>query len=174
MGEPLPTNYVGVLYEYAVSKGFAGSNFGTHIAIVPEYDVGGGSSEAGFAGHVIAHEVAHYYWGGNRDWVDEGASDLMASISEGTRSGSSIETTNHPCTYVSNIAELERMDPGMDSDAYDCNYALGESFFLGLYHRIGHEQFRLGFRNLYLASTVEDPTDYYDEYEGVGRHCARR
>ena len=59
------------------------------------------------------------------------------------------------------------MDPGMDSDAYDCNYALGESFFLGLYHRIGHEQFRLGFRNLYLASTVEDPTDYYDEYEGT-------
>ena len=33
MGEPLPTNFVGLLFEDAVSGGFAGTNFGTHITI---------------------------------------------------------------------------------------------------------------------------------------------
>ena len=45
--------------------------------------------EAENAGSVIAHEVAHYYWSGNADWVDEGAADFMASIIEGARSESS-------------------------------------------------------------------------------------
>ena len=36
MGSPLPTKYVGLLYENAVSGSNAGTNFGTHIAILPE------------------------------------------------------------------------------------------------------------------------------------------
>ena len=56
MGSPLPTKYVGLLYENAVSGSNAGTNFGTHIAILPKYD----SDEEPFSGSAIAHEVAHY------------------------------------------------------------------------------------------------------------------
>ena len=62
MGAPLPTNYVGLLYEDAVSGASAGTNCGTHIAVLPKYDVDDGSHEAENASPVIAHEVAHYYW----------------------------------------------------------------------------------------------------------------
>ncbi len=60
MGEPLPTQYIGLLYEDAVIGAFAGTNFGTHIAIRPKYDVDDDSHEADFAPLNIAHEVAHY------------------------------------------------------------------------------------------------------------------
>ena len=80
MGSPLPTKYVGLLYENAVSGSSAGTNFGTHIAILPKYDIDNDSHEAQLSGSAIAHEVAHYYWSGNEDWVDEGAADFMASI----------------------------------------------------------------------------------------------
>ena len=39
MRVPLPTRYVGLLYDNAVSSSNAGTNFGTHIAILPEYDI---------------------------------------------------------------------------------------------------------------------------------------
>ena len=39
LGVPLPTRFVAVLYENAVSGSFAGTNFGTHIAILPKFDV---------------------------------------------------------------------------------------------------------------------------------------
>ena len=38
MGEPLPTRYVGLLYEDVLGP-WAGANFGTHIAIGTRYDV---------------------------------------------------------------------------------------------------------------------------------------
>ena len=50
MGLPLPTNYVGLLYGDAVYGAVAGTNFGTHVAILPGYDVDDGSREAEFAG----------------------------------------------------------------------------------------------------------------------------
>ena len=112
MGAPLPTNYVGLLYENAVPGSYAGTNFGTHIAILPQFDVDDGTTDAEFAGSNIAHEVAHYYWSGNADWVDEGAAEFMASIIERDRTGRSIGATNSPCPHARNIAELERLDPG--------------------------------------------------------------
>ena len=96
MGLALPTNYVGVLYEDAVSGDAAGSNFSTHIAILPIYDVDDGSHEADFAGSNITHEVAHYYWSGNEGWVDEGAAELMASVIDGARTGRQIAVTRPP------------------------------------------------------------------------------
>ena len=131
MGAPLPTNYVGLLYEDAVIGSYAGTNFGAHIAVLPQYDVDDGSHEAENAGSVIAHEVAHYYWSSNADWVDEGASDLMASIIEGARSGRPIGVTNHPCAYIGSIAELESLDTSRGNTEFGCNYSLGERLFRG-------------------------------------------
>ena len=159
MDEPLPINYVGVLFENAVLGSAAGTNFGTHIAIRPKFDIDDGSQAADFTGHVIAHEVAHYYWSGNDDWVDEGAADFLASISERARTGQPLEATNHPCAVASSINALARFDTNRDPDAFDCNYALGERLFLDMYGSLGENQFKRGFGTLYLLSAVEDNAD---------------
>ena len=159
MQAPLPTNYVGLLYEDAVSSNAAGTNFGTHIAVRPKYDVDDNSHESNFAGSIIAHEVAHYYWRGNADWVDEGASDFMTSISEERRVGSPVGTTNYPCPFTRTIYDLEALDPALGDDEFTCNYALGERLFVDLYQTIGEEAFQAGFLDLYLASQEEDEAD---------------
>ncbi len=159
MGAPLPTNYVGLLYENAVDGSFAGTNFGTHIAIIPEYDIDGGTADAEFASFAIAHEVAHYYWSGNADWVDEGAAEFIASNIERDRTGNQIDATNAPCAHVRNIAELESLEVARDGVEFGCNYSLGERLFLDLNRTLGEAQFQEGFRELYIASTAWDDND---------------
>ena len=159
MGSPLPTKYVGLLYENAVSGSFAGTNFGTHIAILPEYDIDDDSHEAHSSGSTIAHEVAHYYWSGNEDWVDEGAADFMASVVEGARTGQPIGVTNLPCGYAGSIAELESLGISRGGIEFRCNYSLGERLFVDLYLTLRDERFRQGLRDLYLASEIEDDAD---------------
>ena len=156
---PLPTNYVGLLFADAVSGSNAGANFGTHIAILPKYDVADGSHEAGFVGSTIAHEVAHYYWSGNEDWVDEGAADFMASVIDGARTGRPLVVTNPPCGHAGSLAELENLGISKGDLEFRCNYSLGERLFVDLYRTLGHERFRQGFRALYLASEIDDEAD---------------
>ena len=156
MGLPLPTNYVGLLYEDAVYGANAGVNFGTHIAILPKYDVADGSHEAEFNASAIAHEVAHYYWSGNEDWVDEGAADFMASVIDGAGTGRPIAVTNFPCGHAGSLVELENLGISKGDLEFRCNYSLGERLFVDLYRTLGHERFQQGFRNLYVASVVED------------------
>ena len=160
MDKPLPTHYVGLLYEDAVSGESAGTNFGTHIAILPEYDVDDGSYKAEFAPHVIAHEVAHYYWSGISDWVDEGVADFMASTIENRRTKKPIGVTNDPCIYARTIAELEVLAPDPDTDdEFGCNYSLGERLFVDMYRTIGEDAIWQGLRELYVKSLVEDNVD---------------
>ena len=159
MSSPLPTKYVGLLYENAVSGSFAGTNFGTHVALLPKYDVDDNSQEAQSSGSAIAHEVAHYYWSGNEDWVDEGAADFMASIVEGARTGQPIAVTNLPCAHADSIAALESLGVSRGATGFHCNYSLGERFFVDLYLTLGDERFRQGLRSLYLASEIEDDAD---------------
>ena len=169
MGAPLPTNYVGLLYANAVAGSTAGTNFGTHIGILPEFDVDDGSREAAFAARIIAHEVAHDYWRDNADWLDEGAADLVASIIDGARTGRPIEVSRTPCVYARNIAELESLVVARDDVEFECNYSLGERLFVDLYRTLGAERFRQGFRELYLASKREHDTDnYWGTSVGVG------
>ena len=161
MGKPLPTRYVGLLYEDAVSGGFAGTNFGTHIAILPKYDVDDGSYEAEFAPHSTAHEVAHYFWSGNADWIDEGVADFMASTIENRRTENPVGVTNDPCAYARSIAELESLTPEQDVDfnVFGCNYSLGERLFVDMYRTAGDNTVWKGLRELYDKSLAEDDAD---------------
>ena len=156
MGEPLPTKYVGLLYEDAVAGAFAaGTNFQTHIAIRPKYDVDNSSFDASFAPHIIAHEVAHYYWEENANWVDEGMADMMASAIENRRTESPIIATNPPCAFAESVAALEELAPEEGEPAYACNYSLGERLFVDLLRTMGDDAFWEGARNLYAASQSE-------------------
>ena len=159
MGVPFPTGYVGYLFGEAVTPSFAGTNFGTHIASLAKYDVDDGSHYAEFAGHHIAHEVAHYYWSGSSDWIDEGAAEFMASVAEYARTGEPVGVTNDPCGYARTIAELERLAPSRGDEAFICNYALGERVFVDLYRSFNEDRVRRGLRNLYQLSQAEGEDD---------------
>ncbi len=159
MGEPLPVSYVGLLLVDAPgqqdSYAYA-HNYGTHIRITapPRYNVDyDGANQEWFA-ETLAAEVAHYYWdrvSGN-GWVVTGAVRLMELISENARVGTPVE---RPFGYtdcnVFSIAENDRQkDYSLRANACD-NY-LGEQLFLDLYHTLGRETFRRGFRDFYLKA----------------------
>ena len=172
MAAPFPTGYVGWLVGDAVAPTFEGLNFGTHMVTLPKFDSDDDIESAGFAGALVAHEVAHYYWIGNSAWVDEGIADLMASVSESARTGRPVEVTNWPCGYVRAIVELESLDISIDDgadSAYGCNYSLGERLFVDLYRGLGEEVFRQGLRDLYLVSRAEDMDEAQNGMEiGIG------
>ena len=170
MGEPLPINYVGLLFGTAVLGYAAGTMYETHIVVLPEYDVDDGSEATNAAGRLIAHEVAHYYWHRNPNWLDEGLAELMAAISENARTGAAVDIAYDYCSAGDNIALLERLDAGGVIYDYDCNYALGGQFFLDLYRTLGDRAFREGVRRLYLMSQVEDDADSYDGTKVGIRH----
>ncbi len=160
MGETFPVGYVALFFDDAVFPESGGTNFGTHFAAQLIYDVEN-SYAWDYTPLVIAHEVAHYYWhGSSRNWIDEGAAELLASISEHSRIETPIEPTNNPCASVKSIAELEALKPeDLGVKGFNCNYWLGEAFFLDLYRTLSDHTFRQGFRSLYLKSQHEDPTD---------------
>ena len=163
MGTAMPTNFVGLLFGTAVLGYAHGTNYGDYFVMLPQYDADDGSDEADYAGRLTAHEVAHYYWRGNPNWLDEGLAELLAAVAENERSGAPVTIEHTHCPAGDNIALLERLDAGGVIYDYRCNYALGGQFFLELYNTLGDAAFREGLRNLYLESLVED---YADEFDG--------
>ena len=157
MGEPFPVRYVGILFKDAVhaAEGSAGTNFGHVIAQRAKYDVDDGSRDAQTLPGLTAHEIAHYYWGGDEDWIDEGAATFMEYIVENARTGKPLTADTRPCAYYDNLGELDRANPQIPGGSYwaefGCNYSLGERLFLDLYRTLGRDQFQQGFRNLYRA-----------------------
>ena len=163
MGTALPTNYVGLLFGTAVLGYSHGTHYGDYFVMLPEYDLDDGSDSAEYAGHLMAHEVAHFYWRNNPNWLDEGLAELLAAISENERTGAAVAIDYTYCPAGDNIALLERLDADGVIYDYRCNYALGGQFFLELYNALGDAAFRERLRNLYLMSLVED---YADEFDG--------
>ena len=159
IAEPLPTNYIALLFDDATTYELGGNNFGTHMSMSLLFDIEGGPLEK-YAGSTIAHEVAHYYFGGaNRDWLNEGAAELLASVSENARADEEVEASNYPCASADTLAELESLDAEVKTNEFRCNYSLGEALFLDLYQTLSESTFRQGIRNLYLKSRVDDGSD---------------
>ena len=163
MGIPLPTNHVGLLFGTAVLGYSHGTHYGDYFVMLPQYDTDNASDSANYAGHLMAHEVAHFYWRNNPNWLDEGLSELVAAISEKERTDAAVNIDDTYCPAGDNIALLERLDAAGVIYDYRCNYALGGQFFLELYNALGDAAFRDGLRNLYRSSLVED---YNDEFAG--------
>lgn len=154
MGQPLPLQSGEIRLDFVkdITSGGdpAGIYKGTHIEILQQYEVGEPWQRAALA-TIIAHEVAHYYWNGEREWVDEGAADFLALYSEHRRTGAPISVQNRPCYYVSNISQLESQRYEHGDAGFWCNYSLGERLFVDLYDSLPETQFRQSFRNLYAA-----------------------
>ena len=160
MANPLPVNYVALFFTDAIPEDVGGKFFRTHIGAKPDYDLVGATrwKHTPFA---IAHEVAHYYWRGNKwDWTDEGLAVFLATLSENRRTGFPVEARKTPCASAATIGELEAMfSEETGTEGSSCNYPLGEAIFLDLYHSLGEDTFSQGLRRLYLKDLHDDPTD---------------
>ena len=154
MDEALPSNLVLLLYADAVQSGFDGHNSGTNMVVHPDYDTDGGNYVI-YDRMILTHEVAHYYWHGSAEsWLDEGAAEMI-SVSH-VASDKGIDVTEifdtglaglFYCPYADNLSGLEGLP---HQQAEECAYSLGPLFFLDLYGALGADDFRKGFRELYL------------------------
>ena len=160
MGEPLITNYVGVLFDDAVPGEFDGTNFMTHIGIRPEYDVDDDSVYARKASRLISHEVAHYYWNGSAEWLDEGVAELIASVLEYWRTGQSVRVTNDPCVHADDIFDLLRQVEKKGLVAGECYYSLSERLFVDMYWTLGESETIQRLTELYQMGRADDRGGY--------------
>ena len=163
MAKQLRTDYVALLVADGVLPSFAaGAHFGTHMLIPTSFDVEDRSEYPGaWLGILLAHEVAHYYWFSDHPlWVDEGAADFMASVSEFHRIGRPMEPDNPPCAYYQNIFHMELSKPELSSYGGLCHYTLGERFFLDLHNELHGNEFFPGFRSLHDRIIADENADF--------------
>ena len=123
MDMPLPTNHVILLLDdTGVTEGFAGTNYGQAIAYVRRGEDGGDWERAGFRKGMV-HEVAHYFWQGAENWIDEGVANTIEH-SYGTEAGlpaQMMTTERRECT-VTTLQALSNLAPEQQSGQFQCNY----------------------------------------------------
>ncbi len=141
MGLALPVNYVSLLVA----------------------DVRGGGSPRALLripdsiddpGWIVAHEAGHIYWWtphtGSR-WMSEGGASLLRWIALGK--GPPIYDFRigiDSCETVRSLAELEQESGSTIEWRSICHYRMGFRVFYDLYTALGEQEFRRGFRELYL------------------------
>ena len=143
MHEPFPTDMVALLYADAVKRTYAGHNAGTGMVILPEYDV----PDHEYSQKITDHEVAHYYWSGNEQWVDEGMAEFMASTFLAHRQGTRTLPDNRPCHQYRTISQIPKTEA-----THRCSYSLGERLFIDLHDTVGTQQFRATMTAFYRDS----------------------
>ena len=104
----------------------------------------------------MVHEVGHYYWRGSVHWIGEGAATFGEEVIESSATGRQLAMA--PCPYANSISELETLDPQFGAPEFG-HYRLGERLFHDLYRNMDLETFRLGFRQFYTMSMLNDPND---------------
>ena len=143
MNVPFPRSYVGLLVADATSEGGGGGPSGL-LTVDPQY------AEDDY---IIAHELAHTYWGFSPSWIAEGGADFMTTVSAGK------QFTSHECDLGDTLSDLdllyqELLESGQSTrilKSSGCAYSLGRGLFLDLHETLGDEAFRRGFGRLYLA-----------------------
>ena len=151
IGRPLPLDYVGVLFADAVAPGAIGINYGTGMVIEPRLDIADFGEETEKLHTVLAHEVAHYWWNRNENWIDEGMAEFMAAAFYGYPDGQDYPFLRAPCVQGKSLSEL----PPEPRESILCDYSLGQRMFFSLYRVLGEEEFYESARRLYDQSRAD-------------------
>ena len=150
----LPVDHVIlVLNDKAVSSTAAGTNYGFAISYLPEYEQMQDTFEGRALQQGLVHEVAHYYWRGNENWIDEGLAntiEYMHGADNGLSPGQ-LKTQREDCE-AHDLEMLSEWDAPIGSPEYDCNYYLGERLFLELRESLDDAEFSEKLRELYQLS----------------------
>ncbi len=159
MQQPLPVSHViAVLNDNAVIGGFAGTNHGNAFSYKPEYEDGETAYDRYAFQAGIVHEVAHYFWNGNEDWIDEGLANTFEYIhgTEQNMSPGLLKTGRQDCE-ARDLEMLSGLNPGKADSQFICNYYLGQLLFQNLYENMGLELFRNKLREFYqLSLTLQE------------------
>ena len=150
----LPVDHVIlVLNDKAVSSTASGTNYGFAISYLPEYEQMQDTWEGREFQQGLAHEVAHYYWLGNEDWIDEGLAntiEYMHGVDNGLSPGQ-LKPQRGDCE-AHDLEMLSEWDAPIGSPEFDCNYYLGERLFLELREGLDDAEFSEKLRELYRLS----------------------
>lgn len=161
MRMPLPTNNVIIVVDdRAATGGFSGTNHGFAIGLEQESETK--SPERLL--NILVHEVAHYWWHSNADWIDEGVADTIAATAS-TQQGHTF--TAHPnrrqdCAAV-NISEIGNAPRSYRGQFY-CNYYLGEKLFRELQENAAPSDFIAGLQRLYQLSREQPAPQTRQDY----------
>ena len=147
-----------VLSDKAVTKNYAGTNYGFAFSFLPEYEQKQNTFEGQAFLRGIVHEVGHYYWGGsNEGWINEGLANTiehMYGIANGLSPGQ-LKTLRGDCE-AHDLEMLSEWAPPTSSVAeYYCNYYLGELLFLELRESLGDAGFSEKMRELYQLTLTQ-------------------
>ena len=160
LGEPFPTNFVLLLFAETVMSGADAPSAGINMTVHPDFDIDDGSEDALDAPFLLAHEVAHYCWGGTGEaWIDEGAADVMSFAYDESTTGYEWYVSDIATMYSCSIPDLSALERMPGGPPQDCIYGLGAGLFLNLYRTLGAEDFRKGFTALYLLSQHDPGED---------------
>ena len=153
MGLPLPTDHVIVVFDdQAVTPGYWGVNHGFAIGVTQDSETVGNDYQRESLQNHLHHEVSHYWWRGNADWIDEGLADTIAataSLAQGA-GGPAQPNLRKNCT-ARNLSEIGEIST-VDAARFYCNYYLGEKLFRDLQSRMTVQDFTTALQNLYRAS----------------------
>ena len=167
MRMPLPTDHVIVVVDdRSVTGRFFGTNHGFAIGLQQDAET---KSQARVL-NTMVHEVAHYWWRGNADWIDEGIADTIAATSSAQQGHTAEARPNRrkDCAAV-NISAIGGVRKS-DYDQFHCNYYLGENLFRELQQTTTPEVFTAGLQDLYHISRSQPTPRTANEYRaGIGQ-----
>ena len=157
----LPVDHVIlVLNDKAVPSTARGANHGFAISYLPEYEQMQDTFEGRAFQQGLVHEVAHYYWIGNENWIDEGLAntiEYMHGADNGLSPGQ-LKTRREDCE-AHDLEMLSEWDAPIGSPEYYCSYYLGERLFLELRESLDDAEFSEKLRELYQLSLTAQETD---------------
>ena len=163
MGLPLPVRHVIlVLNDNAVTIDFGGTNHGHAISYLPEYEQAQSPYDKFKYQSGLIHEVAHYFWSGNENWIDEGLAntfEYMHGVEESMSPGL-LENPRGDCE-VHDLERLSSQSPEKSNPQFRCNYYLGQLLFQELLENLGEAEFNRKLREFYRLSQEKQDADHY-------------
>ncbi len=175
MNKPLPIDHVVlVLDENSVIEGYGGTNHGVAISLLPKFEDPTDPYEWEGLEMGLIHEVAHYFWQGNANWIDEGMANIterIHSIEQGL-TFSALTPRRSKCE-AHDLEMLTQWAVDTDSDQFICNYYMGEMLFIDLLESLGREVFTERSHELYAAAPagIEQIRQiFHDQLDIVERH----
>ena len=149
MNMPLPTDHVVVVVDDRSGTGrFFGVNHGFAVGIKQAAE----TKPRPTVLNTLVHEMAHYWWRGNADWIDEGVADTIAATvsAEQGHMAQARHNRRRDCAAV-NISAIGNTLRS-DYDQFHCNYYLGEKLFREIQQQTTADGFTAGLRHLYRLS----------------------
>lgn len=105
--------------------------------------------------NTLVHEISHYWWSGNADWIDEGAADTIAATASAQQGHTAFSNPNRRDTCTAdNISEIGDA-PRSNLDQFHCNYYLGEKLFRAVQNAAAPDDFAAGLQQLYRMSQLQ-------------------